>query len=52
MAAMKFLSMNIGVFKKLITESAIELVKISIDLSESKNAELREAGSQLLGSII
>ena len=35
MAIMKLLSMNIGVFKKMVTDSAIELVKIAIYLSES-----------------
>lgn len=49
---MKLLHKNIQLFKKFVTEAAVDLSKIGIDLSDSKNSELREEGSHLLVAII
>lgn len=49
---MKLLHRNIQLFKKFVTEAAVDLSKIGIDLSDSKNSELWEEGSHLLVAII
>jgi len=40
LAAMKLLHKNMQIFKKLVTDSAVDFAKIGIDLSDSKNSEL------------
>jgi|JI10StandDraft_1071094.scaffolds.fasta_scaffold526614_1 hypothetical protein len=42
---MKLLHKNIHIFKKYVTETAVDISKIGIELSDSKNSELREEGS-------